>query len=471
MVLANGVWFANPGPEGDPEIDAWTRDEIDATTAHDIVLADLDDDGDLDVVKRHPGAAGDVIRVFRQDGGSTWTERTIPATAGEGLALGDHDADGDPDIVIAAEWYENDGDPIGGAWTPHTYSTTYTHPNVVVKVGDVGGSSRPDIVLTPAEAAGGSYRVSWFEAPADPEATWPEHVLLDSVESVVHSLALADFDRNGRTDVALTAMHQGADPDLVRVLLQDAADTFSSTTVSSQGSHNLAAGDIDGDGRVDLFGANHNSGQAPDGAQAKLWLNRTVPEPAGALLSLTSLGVLAHLCARRRRRQQQCVAGSPSVPITAIMASAPKGLRWRAMPPGDCLGNGGGRSDPARLPSALVAVRYPDRASRRERLELELARILTRIVDADTERVILFGSAARGDVKSTSDLDLLVVRRDARRPAERAADLYRRAQPSLAVDILVYTPEELDAARETSSFIRRILREGRVVHDRSRAVA
>ena len=96
MVLANGVWFANPGPEGDPEIDAWTRDEIDATTAHDIVLADLDDDGDLDVVKRHPGAAGDVIRVFRQDGGSTWTERTIPATAGEGLALGDLDADGDP---------------------------------------------------------------------------------------------------------------------------------------------------------------------------------------------------------------------------------------------------------------------------------------------------------------------------------------------------------------------------------------
>lgn len=302
VALANGVWFANPGPEGDPEIDAWTRDEIDATTAHDIVLAD--GDGDLDVVKRHQGAAGDVIRVFRHDGGSTWAERTIPASAGEGLALGDLDADGDPDIVIAAEWYENDGDPIGGAWTPHTYSTTYTHPNVVVKVGNVGGSSRPDIVLTPAEAAGASYRVSWFEAPADPEAIWPEHVLLDSVESVVHSLALADFDRNGRTDVAIAAMHQGADPDLVRVLLQDAADTFSSTTVSSLGSHNLAAGDVDGDGRVDLFGANHNSGQAPDGAQAKLWLNRTAPEPAGALLSLTSLGVLAYLCTQRRRKQQ-----------------------------------------------------------------------------------------------------------------------------------------------------------------------
>jgi predicted nucleotidyltransferase len=116
-------------------------------------------------------------------------------------------------------------------------------------------------------------------------------------------------------------------------------------------------------------------------------------------------------------------------------------------------------------------VRYPDRDSRRARLERELRTILERIVDADTERVILFGSAARGTVGSTSDLDLLVVRRDSRRPADRAADLYRRARPTVAVDLLVYTPDELEAARETSSFVRRILREGRVVHDRSCAVA
>jgi hypothetical protein len=39
------------------------------------------------------------------------------------------------------------------------------------------------------------------------------------------------------------------------------------------------------------------------------------------------------------------------------------------------------------------------------------------------------------------------------------------------VDLLVYTPEELEAARETSSFVRRILSEGRVVYDRSPTVA
>jgi predicted nucleotidyltransferase len=118
-----------------------------------------------------------------------------------------------------------------------------------------------------------------------------------------------------------------------------------------------------------------------------------------------------------------------------------------------------------------MGVRYPERRERAERLERELAAILERIVDAETEQVILFGSAARGDVGSKSDLDLLVVRRDPRGPAARADDLYRRAQSAVALDLLVYTPDELAAAREGSSFVRRVLAEGRVVYDRSRAVA
>ena len=114
-----------------------------------------------------------------------------------------------------------------------------------------------------------------------------------------------------------------------------------------------------------------------------------------------------------------------------------------------------------------MGVRYPDVASRRRRLAEALREILPRIVDDQTDRVILFGSAARGDVGSTSDLDLLVVRRDGRRPAERMDDLYRRARPTVAMDLLVYTAEELEAARATSSFVRRILDEGRVVYERS----
>jgi len=118
-----------------------------------------------------------------------------------------------------------------------------------------------------------------------------------------------------------------------------------------------------------------------------------------------------------------------------------------------------------------MGVRYPDQAGRRDRLRRELREILARIVDADTERVILFGSTARGTVRSTSDLDLLVIRHDTRPPAERMEDLYRRAEAKIAVDMLVYTPEELESARAASSFIRSALRDGEVVYDRGRAVA
>lgn len=142
-----------------------------------------------------------------------------------------------------------------------------------MKIANIGGSSRRDIVLAPAEYAGSSYRISWFEAPADARAAWPERVVTSS-EAVVHGLALADFDRNGRTDIASAEMHQGSDPDAVRVWLQGSAGTFAAQSLSGQGSHNIAAADLDGDGRVDLFGANHSSAQAADGARAKIWRNR-----------------------------------------------------------------------------------------------------------------------------------------------------------------------------------------------------
>jgi len=118
-----------------------------------------------------------------------------------------------------------------------------------------------------------------------------------------------------------------------------------------------------------------------------------------------------------------------------------------------------------------MGVRYRHPARRLERLRRELAAVLPRIIDAQTDQVILFGSAARGTPGPTSDLDLIVVRRDDRPPAQRVHDLYRRARPQVAMDLLVYTPEELAAALETSSFVRHALRDGEIVYDRGRALA
>jgi predicted nucleotidyltransferase len=118
-----------------------------------------------------------------------------------------------------------------------------------------------------------------------------------------------------------------------------------------------------------------------------------------------------------------------------------------------------------------MPVRYRPAVSRLARLRDALRELLPRLIDSDTERIVLFGSAARGDAGSTSDLDLLVVRRDPRPPGQRVDDLYRRLQPTIALDLLVYTLEELEAAARSSTFVRTALREGEVVYDRSRALA
>jgi predicted nucleotidyltransferase len=87
----------------------------------------------------------------------------------------------------------------------------------------------------------------------------------------------------------------------------------------------------------------------------------------------------------------------------------------------------------------------------------------------DPERILLFGSRARGTETRRSDLDLLLVLRTEAPPLTRIGQVLELlADSPWPVEVIVYTPEEL-AARADTPFIRRILREGRVLHERRAA--
>lgn len=83
-------------------------------------------------------------------------------------------------------------------------------------------------------------------------------------------------------------------------------------------------------------------------------------------------------------------------------------------------------------------------------------------------RIILFGSHARGSAATDSDVDLLVVLREATDKRNTTVEI-RRALGDLPVskDIVVTTPEEIARRGDlVGSVLRPALREGTVLYER-----
>jgi predicted nucleotidyltransferase len=100
--------------------------------------------------------------------------------------------------------------------------------------------------------------------------------------------------------------------------------------------------------------------------------------------------------------------------------------------------------------------------------------IVREVVEAVApERIILFGSSACGRLGPDSDVDLLVVEKESafHQGSRRAeSSRIRRAlwKFPIPIDVLIFTPEEIDHWKDSKNhIIGRSTREGRVVYDRS----
>jgi uncharacterized protein len=95
--------------------------------------------------------------------------------------------------------------------------------------------------------------------------------------------------------------------------------------------------------------------------------------------------------------------------------------------------------------------------------------IVRRIVEmAHPERIILFGSRARGNARPDSDFDVLVIKESNEPGYRRDAALYLAlAGLNVPVDVLTYTPEEIrDWSAVPQAFVTTVLREGKLVYER-----
>jgi len=106
----------------------------------------------------------------------------------------------------------------------------------------------------------------------------------------------------------------------------------------------------------------------------------------------------------------------------------------------------------------------------RERYAQALAHELESLVQQlgampDVQLILLFGSYATGRQDLFTDLDLLVVMPSPLDFVTRSAELARRLHASVALDLLVYTPEEMAQMRHRP-FLRHILKTGKVLYER-----
>lgn len=100
--------------------------------------------------------------------------------------------------------------------------------------------------------------------------------------------------------------------------------------------------------------------------------------------------------------------------------------------------------------------------------EKELKSVTNQIVEGyDPDKIILFGSFAKGESTPESDYDLFIIKKTREKFHDRMTNARRAIHryPSRGIDMLVYTPEELKRAK--SYFIDLVLSEGKVLYEKS----
>ncbi|MEM4729638.1 MAG: nucleotidyltransferase domain-containing protein [Thermoplasmata archaeon] len=107
------------------------------------------------------------------------------------------------------------------------------------------------------------------------------------------------------------------------------------------------------------------------------------------------------------------------------------------------------------------------RRLREARLRSSLRSVVRQLKGMGAVKIVLFGSLARGEVHTHSDLDLLVVMPASRSGREWAGRIYSEVRRGVACDILVFNEEELARDLPASRFLRHVLASGRALYEKA----
>jgi uncharacterized protein len=96
----------------------------------------------------------------------------------------------------------------------------------------------------------------------------------------------------------------------------------------------------------------------------------------------------------------------------------------------------------------------------------KIRKILECLKRYEPEKVIIFGSSARGDADEQSDVDVVIIKQTDKRFLDRLLEVAKLLDNDLGkVDVFVYTREEFeDMQRRENPFIGKVVTEGRTIY-------
>jgi FG-GAP-like repeat len=224
-----------------------------------VALADLNGDGALDVAVCDDDAAAVVNVLLNTGDGTLGPLASYPAgSEAQSVAVGDLNGDGAPDLVVTGDSGTlsvllNSGD---GTFTSETQPLDAQPQSVAV--GDLNGDGAPDLAITTYDPGGiglGSVQVLLNQGDATfaPPVAYPVGV-------EPYSVAMGDFDGDGKLDLAIANTGASPGPSTVSVLINNGDGTFGPTAAYATGafSSSVAVGDFNGDGALDIVVLNGN---------------------------------------------------------------------------------------------------------------------------------------------------------------------------------------------------------------------
>jgi|GEM_PF-1452732 len=259
-------WWENDGTVCGASC-TWSKHTIadDFLDANRVRAADIDGDGDVDVV----ASAFGLVDWFENDGTAcapscSWPRRTVatdPFVDLPALDVADVDGDGDLDVLgtifedAEVLWWENEGCSPNCGWTAHLVDSDFVGA-VAVRAADLDGDGDLDVL----GAAVNGFDIAWWEndgSACSPACTWTEH-LVDGDFSGARDVAAADVDGDGDLDVLGAA--SGADD--VSWWENDGSACSPACTWTEHlidgdvnGARAVAAADLDADGDLDVLAA------------------------------------------------------------------------------------------------------------------------------------------------------------------------------------------------------------------------